>query len=330
MWDIFSSIGVIDRLKQKGSLEHYTKKLHEFQENEADALIDIGLIYYEDEKYDESLFNLKKAAKIYESLNEVEAEAFVLDLIGDVYLSMREMNKALERYQSVFHIYTLTKSPLKDDYLEKIREVEDIKEAIELAEEEKLNKEIEEELSDISDEELIDEEENLIETYDSAPNDCYLSYEKISSNIDAIMKIIKKKYNIKEPTNAEYESGYYQKLIYDAHKEENKEIEVALLQVLSNYLMKENKPFSALQNLKTAFDLSHEGRDKKGEAFSLLLLGVVYYLLGKEKKIYDLFRKSLIIFKEVKYKDGEKIALDIINTLYNEDECLDIQENILA
>ena len=52
MWDIFRSIGVIDSLKQKGSLKHYEEKLHEYQENEADVLIDIGLLYYKDEKYD--------------------------------------------------------------------------------------------------------------------------------------------------------------------------------------------------------------------------------------------------------------------------------------
>ncbi len=64
MWDIFRSIGVIDNIKEKGSLKHYAGKLQEYKENEADVLIDMGLLYFEDEKYDESLYHLKKAAKI--------------------------------------------------------------------------------------------------------------------------------------------------------------------------------------------------------------------------------------------------------------------------
>lgn len=331
MWDIFRSIGVLDNLKQKGSLKYYKEKLHEYQENEADVLIDMGLLYYEDEKYEESLYHLKKAAKIYASLYEIENEAFTHDLIGDVYLSMREMDKAIERYQNSFELYSTARSSMKDELFEKIREANDIKEAIELASEDKIDEELEEEYS-----ETPAEDNNLRENNDVIPSDivkkeknnCYLNYDKISLKVEEIMKIIKRKYNIKEPSKTEYESGYFQKRVYEAHKNGDNEKEVAMLQVLSNYCMIENKPFSALQNLKTAFEISHETGDKKGEAITLLLLGIEYYLLGKENKIYDVFKKSLILFKEIKFKNGEKIAMDIINILYNEDECLDVDSTL--
>ena len=321
MWEIFHSIGVIDNLKKKGSIKHYEEKLQEYQENEAEALIDIGLLYYENEQYEESLNHLQKAAKIYSSINEIESEAFVDDIKGDVYLSMRQMDKALEKYRNAFQRYSAARSSMKDDLREKIKEVNDIKDAIELANEEKIKTEIEKGYPDISKETGEADDEDEMYGEEETITNCYLSYEKISSKLEKIMKTIEKKYNIKEPTKAEYESGYFQKSIFEAHKSEETNKEAALLQVLGNFLMKEDKPYSAMQNLKTAFNVSHENQDKEGEAFSLLLLGVVYYLLGKEDKIYNVFKKSLNIFKEIKYKKGENIALEIINTLYNEDEC---------
>lgn len=321
MWDIFRSIGVIDKIKEKGSLKQYARKLHHYQENEADVLIDMGLLYFEDEKYDESLYHLKKAANIYQSLYELESEAFVNDLMGDVYLSTREMDNALNRYRKAFKLYSSAKSKMKDEILEKIKEVEDIKEAIELANAEKM-----EEFSEFSftQEEKMDDSE--IDDGKKLTYTCYLNYERISSTMEKIMKLLGKKYKIKEPSKAEYESGYFQKSIFDTHKDGNINKEAVMLLILSNFLMKENKPFSAMQNLKTAFDLSHQSGYKELEAYSLLFLGIVYYLLGKEKKIYGIFKNSIRIFKEIKYKEGENIAIDIINTLYSEDECFYIED----
>ncbi|HML05016.1 MAG TPA: tetratricopeptide repeat protein [Methanobacterium sp.] len=324
MWDIFRSIGAIDKVKQKGSIKYYKEKLDEYQENEAEILVDMGLLYYDEEKYDESIYYLKKAVKIYSSLFEIESEAFVHDLIGDVYLSQRKIDEAIVKYEKALNLYSNAKSSMKDEILEKIKEVEDIKQAIELADEAKINEEIEKEnFNELND----DKEENQTEEYDQIPEEkkeifnCHLSYEKISSDLESIMKIISKKYNLKEPSKAEYETGYFQKSVIEAQKNKDHEKEVGMLQLLGNYLMKEDKPYSAMQNLKTAYDVSHKNKDKEGEAFSLLLLGVLYYLLGKESMIYDVFKKSLDLLREIKYKKGEKIALDIINTLYNEDEC---------
>lgn len=344
MWDIFHSIGAIDKIKKKGSIQYYKEKLDEYQENEAEILVDMGLLYYDEEKYEESIYYLKKAAKIYASLFDMESEAFVHDLMGDVYLSGRKMEKALQKYEKSFNLYSNAKSSMKDEIFEKIKEVNDIKEAIELADEKKVNEEIGKEHSEYStneeneveadyilEEDQEENEKNEFETdyISDEENDedvfnCNLSYEMISSDIESIIKILKRKYNLKEPSKAEYETGYFQKSLLEAQKNKDHEKEVAMLQLISNYLMKEDKPYSALQNLKTAYDISYKNRDKEGEAFSLLLLGVLYCLLGKENMIYEVFKKSMDIFKEIEYKKGEKIALDIINTLYNEDECVKI------
>jgi len=341
MWEIFHSIGAIDKIKQKGSIQYYKEKLDEYQENEAEVLIDMGLLYYDEEKYSESVYYLKKAVKIYSSLFDMESEAFAHDLIGDVYLSERKIDKALQQYEKAFDLYSNAKSSIKDEILEKIKEVEDIKEAIELADEVKINAKLEEEFRESDNEEndveninITEEDDveniNITEEDEKKVFSCYLNYEKISSDLESIMKILRKKFNLKEPSKAEYETGYFQKSLLEAQKNEDHEKEVAMLQILGNYLMKEDKPYSAMQNLKTAYTVSHENNDKEGEAFSLLLLGVLYYLLGKESMIYDVFRKSIDILKEIKYKKGETIALNIINTLYNEDECSELENSAVS
>ncbi|MGB9937583.1 MAG: hypothetical protein ACPK7O_07660 [Methanobacterium sp.] len=320
MWDIFNSIGAIDNIRQKGSIKYYKKKLQEYQENEADVLIDMGLLYFEDEEYEESLKHLKKANDIYSSLGRIESSAFVHDLMGDVYLSSRDIDNALDNYRIAFEFYSSVKSYLKDEILDKIKETNDIKEAIELVHENRIKEGIENNDFESDDQDVTPE--NVDELADEVKiANCHLSYTDISPQLELVMKIIKNKYVVKDTSKEEYESGFLQKSIYDAHREEDNKTEIGLLLVLSNYLMKENKLYGALQNLKNAFKVSHELGDQKGEAFSLLLLGIVYYLLGKENKIYEIFKKSINIFKEIDYEKGEILALEIINIMYDKDEC---------
>ena len=49
MNDVLLILGFMDVFtgSKKGSLKYYEKKLHEFQEQEAETLIDIGVIYLE-------------------------------------------------------------------------------------------------------------------------------------------------------------------------------------------------------------------------------------------------------------------------------------------
>jgi hypothetical protein len=90
---------------------------------------------------------------------------------------------------------------------------------------------------------------------------------------------------------------------------------------MGNYLMKEEKVYTALKNFKAAFHVAREIEDKKGEAISLLLIGVAYYVLSSEDKIYGIFKKSIELFKDLGDKKLESAAMDLINTLYTEDTC---------
>ena len=323
MWDIFQSIGSIAKVKEKGSFRNYQKKLKGYQENEANILIDMGVLCFENENFDKSLQYFENARRIYFNLDEKEAEAFVLDLIGDVYLSTREIDKALTEYQRSFRRYASVKSPMKNEMFEKIKETEDIKEAIELASKDKIDSKIEEESNyeDI-DEEFIDnspdEEEYIEERYT-----CKLNYEKIAPKIENLMGIIKKRYAVKEYLENRYEINYIRKSLVEAHKNLEHEKEAVLFLIMGNFFLKEEKTYSAMQNFKDAFNLFYEIGNNEGKAFSLLLLGITYYVLGKEDKIYSIFKEAINILEELKDMEGKSAAIDIINTLYNDDICLE-------
>ena len=97
--------------------------------------------------------------------------------------------------------------------------------------------------------------------------------------------------------------------------------------MLGNFFMKEEKTYSAMQNFKDAFNIFYEIGNDEGKAFSLLLLGVTYYLLSKEDKIYSIFKEAIVIFEDLKDVDGKSVTIDLINTLYSEDISLDNEDN---
>ncbi|MGF7117932.1 tetratricopeptide repeat protein [Methanobacterium oryzae] len=317
MWEIFHSIGTFDKLKKKGSLQHYKKKLQKYQEHEADVLIDMGIVCFNDERYDESLKYLKDARLGYFKLNNKEGEAFVFDLIGDVYLSMREIDKALKYYKDSFEVYASVRSPMKLDLIEKIKEVEAIKEAIELT-----NKEDIELIEEVVEEDA-EEYESITIIEESPKNEsrCHLNYEKVVLKLENVLNIIKKEYGVKEISKEEYEAGYIRKFIMDTHNSDDTKKKLGTILVMGNYLMKEEKVYTALKNFKAAFHVAQKIEDKKGEAISLLLIGVAYYVLSSEDKIYDIFKKSIELFKNLGDKKLESVAMDLINTLYAEDTC---------
>ena len=329
MWNIFQSIGSIATIKRKGSLNYYKKRLKEYQENEADVLIDMGVLCLKEERFKEALYYLKNARQIYSSLHEKEGEAFVLDLIGDTYLSTRQIDIALAEYQNSFRIYSSIKSPIKNEMFDKIREVEDIKEAIELADNE--NSGIEEEFDyNEVDEETVDNTPDEEEYLEDTKHPCTLNYEKIAPKLEKLMNIIKKRYAVNEYLENEYEINYIRKSIVEAHKNLEKEKEAVLFMLMGNFFIKEGKTYSALQNFKDSFNLFYEVGNDEGKGFSLLLLGVVYYILGKEDKIYGIFKESISIFEDLNDIKGKSAAIDLINTLYSEDICLDDSTSVIS
>jgi hypothetical protein len=105
-----------------------------------------------------------------------------------------------------------------------------------------------------------------------------------------------------------------------AHKNLEHEKEAVLFLIMGNFFIKEEKTYSAMQNFKDAFNLFYEMGDNEGKAFSLLFGNNI--LLGKEDKIYSIFKEAMNILEELKDMEGKSAAINIINTLYSEDICL--------
>ena len=117
---------------KKGALKHYQQKLHQYQEQEAETLIDIGVIFLEEDQGEKALKHFQDALKTYKKLEYPEGEAFTHDLIGDTYLTTRNITKALQHYQDSFKIYASLKSPLKNEIFDKIKEAEKAEEVMEI------------------------------------------------------------------------------------------------------------------------------------------------------------------------------------------------------
>ncbi|GAB4311667.1 MAG: hypothetical protein Kow0019_10170 [Methanobacteriaceae archaeon] len=134
MWKAIILMGILDAFREKhGSLKYYKKRLEEYREHEADTLIDMGVIYLEDEKIPEALEKFKDALKLYQKLQFTEGEAYTQNLIGDTYLTSRNLEESLKHYQESFKLYTSIRSPLKNELLEKIKDTEKAKKAMEIA-----------------------------------------------------------------------------------------------------------------------------------------------------------------------------------------------------
>jgi tetratricopeptide (TPR) repeat protein len=296
---ILQIFGVFDILKKKEedeSIDYYIQKLAEIQNEELDILLNIGTYYLNLENYDESLKYLEKGLRITLDLKDDELEAFILDTIGDVYLNSREIKKALEYYFEALRIYRSTKSPLKDELQEKIKEVEKFKEAIEITE---LNKMSERSVPEIE------------EDYD-------IDLEKILPKMDVLVEMVK--------STAMYGS-------YDDDKEAlihlreafkiSKEIgdengEASLLLLMGNYSFKQGNYEDAMGYFKDSREFFRRLGDQRSLSVSMLLLGTTCFVLGDMEGVSTNFRGAVEKFQKLEDKDAEFVAIDLLNALYNE------------
>jgi len=298
MLEMLQILGLFDILKKEGeSLSYYKKILKEHREGEADALTNIAQILMDEEKFDEALKYLEQALRTYQELRDEEGEAFTLNLIGDVYLGVRKFEMALEYYREAFRLYSSARSSAKKDMLEKIKEVEDIWEVIEIAEEER---------------------ESEIQARPVKEEEYVFDYNKISGKLRKLIKMLE--------TASVYDT-YYKEDDPMVHLREalnisreigDKKVEAGLLLMIGELFLEDAKSSIALNYFRDAYEITHSLKDKKGEAVSLLFIGTVYFIIGDLGKVSTSFRKSVEIFQKLEDKHGESIALELLNTLYEE------------
>ncbi len=296
---ILQIFGVFDILKKKEedeSIDYYLQRLADLQNEELDILLNIGTYYLNQSDYDESLKYLEKGLRLTLDLKDEELEAFILDTMGDVYLNTRDISQAIEYYMEALRIYRSTNSPLKDELREKIKEVEKIKEAIEISE---INKMAERSVPEIEADYEIDmgkilpKLDRLVGMVESTA--MYGTYE---DDKEALIQL-------KEAFKISKEIG-----------DENGEASLRLL--MGNYAFKQKKYEDAMRYFKDSRELFRRLGDQKSLSVAMLLLGTTNFILGDMEGVSNNFRGAVEKFQKLEDKEAEALAIDLLNTLYND------------
>jgi tetratricopeptide (TPR) repeat protein len=299
LWMILQIFGVFDILKKKEedeSIDFYIQRLAELQNEELEMLLNIGTYYLNQSNYDESLQYLEKGLRLTLDLKDEELEAFILDTIGDVHLNAREIPKALEYYSEALLIYRSTKSPLKDELVEKIKEVEKFKEAIEITE---LNRMSERTVPEIEEEYEID-------------------LEKILPKLDILVEMVEST-SMHVPYDDENEALIQLREAVKISKEIGDETgEASLLLLMGNYSFKQKKYDDAMKYFKNSREFFRRLGDQKSLAVAMLLLGTTNFVLGDIEGVSNNFRGAVEKFQKLDDKNAESAAIDLLNDLYNE------------
>lgn len=310
MRQIIEVLGLMDSFRGKNSaLKNYEKKLAEYQEQEAEVLIDIGVIYLEDEKTEKALKHFKEALKTYKKLEFYEGEAFTNDLIGDTYLNRRDTNNALKYYQEAFNIYSDIGSPLKEDMAEKIEDVHKIGEALGIKtsknQTEKGAQEEEKHSSNFS-------------RFESSSGKFSVDMQKIAEKLEESIMLMDNAKLYAEYYKATKTTTYLEEALNTAKIIEDHDGQGTIHLMMGDIILRNEKTDEALNHFKKAYSLFKDTGNEKGEAVSLLLIGAVYFILNKKEEMYNVFKDSINIFKISGDNKGEFVAKSLISMLSQE------------
>ena len=102
------------------SLKKLLEQLWEYQEAEANLLVEIATLQYENGDTDDAIGFLEKSVEIYNELGFTQEEATILDLIGDVYSSTDDFQNAIDYYYKSLMLSSSLDTPLKAEVSNKI------------------------------------------------------------------------------------------------------------------------------------------------------------------------------------------------------------------
>lgn len=136
------------------SLKVLLDQLWEYQEAEANLMVEIATLHYENGDTDNTIGFLEKSVEIYHELGFDEQEATIHDLIGDVYWNIDDLSSALEHYYKSLKISSNLKIPLEMEVLTKIEECESKQKELEYKKVDKTIPTLESEKSDESEDSI--------------------------------------------------------------------------------------------------------------------------------------------------------------------------------
>ncbi len=323
MNDVMSILGFMDVFtgSKKGSLKYYEKKLHEFQEQEAETLIDIGVIYLEKTDMKNALKNFNDALNAYKKLKYHEGVAYTFDLIGDTYLSARNCEMALKNYKQSQEIYASLGSPLEDEMSEKIDEVGQINDSMDIDAdlvdfEENENSVYQKEYFD---EGPLDDANTTGEILDGSSKSEKISMKKIAKKLEESIMLLENSdtYSIYYKDSKDEGMEYLKEALLTAEVIDDTEGQATLHLMMGDNDLKEKNTAQALNHFDQARKLFEKNSNKKGKAIAMLLMGAVFFVLDEKEEMYDLFKTSFNLFHDINYKKGENVAKDLLGMLSN-------------
>ncbi len=302
-------MGIFDGKKDNvASLKVLLEQLWEYQEAEANLMVEIATLQYEMGDTDDAIAFLEKAVEIYHELGFTQEEATILDLIGDVYISTENVEKALDTYQKSFKLCSSLEIPLAEEVLNKIKECE-----VEI--ESTKNKDVDKTAMDKGGEDSIPK--SGVSSESQTPGDESIDYVKIGKRLDDIIGLMDESAVYSTYQEFENPMAYMRDAIQMATSIGDLKGEAALLLIMGDITLKEEKTKKALEFFQNSLKSFQKIDDKKGESISYLMIGTAYFLLGETDEGSKYLRQSMNIIKHLNDPDIEKAALALLNSIYD-------------
>jgi tetratricopeptide (TPR) repeat protein len=288
------------------NMEDYQEMLKEYKNAEAEILINIATIHFEDEDIPESIKTLKQAIKIYAELEDMGKQGLVYDLMGDVNRYNNNNSSALEDYKKAYKFYFKIKSDYKNEIREKINGLEKQESTVNTKK-----------INNYGVPSNIQSESPKLE--DPTPDIPASDYNKISKKIEEVIGMLNGAdtylmYARSEDPMEQLENAYE---MSDGIGDETAK---STLQLIIGFVsLEKNKTNDAIKYFNTSLENFQEINDKKGEAVSRLLIGTADYINGDMEKVSSNFRKSINILRDMKDIPGENIAMELMNSIYEEE-----------
>jgi len=276
----------------RSALRHYKKKLHEYQEHEAEVLIDIGVIYLDRGELERAVRNFEEALETYRKLKFPEGVAYASELLGDSLMALREFDRAMEHYSEALSIYSDLNPPLAEELREKIYEAGKIREALTTRE---------------------PPEEESCEEPSENPG--------LGSETVAVFRFSDRLVELLEGfedyavcwENRDIE--VLEDNLESAGVIRDRQTEGLLNILIGRYHLEEGEIYEALKFIKRATRIFRDAGDSRGAAVSLVIMGVILFIMDERENLYKVFKEALEIFRSLEMGEAESVTMKIINTL---------------
>ena len=288
------------------SLKKLLEQLWEYQEAEANLMVEIATLQYENGDTDDAIGFLEKSVEIYHELGFIEEEATMLDLIGDVYSSVDDIQNALDYYYKSFKLCSSLDTPLEAEVLNKIKEYEaEIETNNKTAKKStKRSKADSLQVSEVSDKSNSFEDEESVD------------YVKIGKRLDDIIGLLDESAVYGSYQEFENPMAHLDEAYQMANSIGDDKGEAALLLIMGDITLKEEKTKKSLEFFQKSLKSFRKIGDRKGESISRLMMGTAYFLLGETDEGSRYLRQSMDIIKHLNDPVIEKAALALLNSIY--------------